>query len=237
MRLLLLSLVSGTLVLALACPGMAQPPAAAPQAGTYALLGLGEAPGGSALASLAPGVAVDLGPIDSHQTRQAGLQNLDQAPDDDQKKKIDLLQKQIEVLENQMKLLADQVKKAPAGGAALEQLQTQAATLDARSVQAARRDVELAGAVDDLREHQDAEERYGLDLPAQMKELFLPSGNNETQLSIYGALAFGYSKILGDPTRAANGAGRPSTPAAARRCAGRPARAHSRTARRTQGSR
>jgi len=45
-----------------------------------------------------------------------------------------------------------------------------------------------------------------------VKELFLPSGNNETPLSIYGALAFGYSKILGDPATAANGAGRPSTP-------------------------
>ena len=248
MRLLLLSLVSGTLVLAVASPGMAQPPAAAPQAGTYALPGLGEEPGGSGPASPAPGVAVDLGPIDSPQTRQAGLRALDQAQDDDQKKKIELLEKQLEVLkdqvklladqakktplvqdddqkkkielqekqiavlENQVKLLAEQVKKAPLAGAAVEQLQTQAATLDARSVQAARRDVELANSVDDLREHQDAEERYGPDLPAQVKELFLPSGNNETPLSIYGALAFGYSKILGDPATAANGAGRPSTP-------------------------
>ena len=64
-------------------------------------------------------------------------------------------------------------------------------------MQAAQRDVELANAVNDLREHQDAEERYGPDLPAQLKELFLPSGNNETPLSIYGTLAVGYSKILG----------------------------------------
>jgi hypothetical protein len=42
--------------------------------------------------------------------------------------------------------------------------------------------------------------------------LFLPSGTNETPLSIYGALAFGYSKIIGDAATAANGAGRPSTP-------------------------
>src|SRR5262249_60900111 len=34
----------------------------------------------------------------------------------------------------------------------------------------------------------------------------------ETPLSIYGTLAVGYSKILGDSITAANGAGRPSTP-------------------------
>ena len=51
-------------------------------------------------------------------------------------------------------------------------------------------------------EHQDAWERYGPQLPAPLKELFLPSGTNETPLSIYGALAFGYSKIIGDSTTA-----------------------------------
>jgi hypothetical protein len=40
----------------------------------------------------------------------------------------------------------------------------------------------------------------------------LLSGNNETPLSIYGALSFGYSKIQGDTASAANGAGRPATP-------------------------
>jgi len=43
-----------------------------------------------------------------------------------------------------------------------------------------------------------------------VKELFLPSGNSETPLSIYGALAFGYSHILGNAATAANGAGRPA---------------------------
>ena len=158
----------------------------------------------------APGVALCLAEIESLRTQEAALQA--HAQDDDLKKKIEILEKQIETLENLVKLLAEQIKKQPAAGAAVEQLQTQAATLEARSVQAARRDVELADAVDDLREHMDAQERYGPDLPAPLKELFLPSGNNETPLSIYGALAFGYSKILGDPTTAANGAGRPSTP-------------------------
>jgi hypothetical protein len=127
--------------------------------------------------------------------------------DDDQKKQIDLLQKQVETLEKQIKLLADQLKKQD-----VEKLQTQAATLEARSVQAARRDKELSSSLDDLREHLDALERYGPALPSQVKELFLPSGTNETPLSIYGALSFGYSKILGDTATAANGAGRPVTP-------------------------
>jgi hypothetical protein len=94
----------------------------------------------------------------------------------------------------------------------VEQLQTQTATLEARSVQAARRDTELAASLNDLREHVDAGERYGPWLPAPLKELFLPSGTNETPLSIYGALSFGYSKILGNSATAANGAGRPPTP-------------------------
>jgi hypothetical protein len=36
--------------------------------------------------------------------------------------------------------------------------------------------------------------------------------NNETPLSIYGALSFGYNRIVGDSASAANGAGRPATP-------------------------
>ena len=42
--------------------------------------------------------------------------------------------------------LADQLKKMQAPGPAVEKLETQAATLEARSVQAAHRDVELADA-------------------------------------------------------------------------------------------
>jgi hypothetical protein len=139
---------------------------------------------------------------------QAGAQQ-------DDKKRIDLLIKQNETLEKMIRLLAKQVEKLekqPATGPAVENLQLQGATLEARAVQAARRDMELAGAIDDLREHMDAEERYGPRLPAQLKELFLSSGNNETPLSIYGALSVGYSKILGDTASAANGAGRSPTP-------------------------
>src|SRR6266851_2096666 len=68
--------------------------------------------------------------------------------DDEQKKKIELLQKEVETLEKMVRLLADQLQK-------------QTATLEARSLQAARRDQELAAAVDDLREQSDARERNG----------------------------------------------------------------------------
>jgi hypothetical protein len=153
-----------------------------------------------------------LAQIDELRTEQPAAQA---GAQQDDKKRIDLLIKQNETLEKMIRLLAKQVEKLekqPATGPAVDNLQLQAATLEARSVQAARRDMELAGAIDDLREHIDAEERYGPRLPAQLKELFLSSGNNETPLSIYGALSVGYSKILGDTASAANGAGRPATP-------------------------
>jgi hypothetical protein len=138
-------------------------------------------------------------------------------PDDKLKKQIDLQQKQIQTLQKMIRLLAEQMKQLkqqPAGGPAVEKLQTQVATLEARSKQAAQRDQDVANAIDDVKEHVDAQERYGPQLPATLKELFLPTETNESPLSIYGALAFGYSKIEGDSTTAANGAGRPSTPGA-----------------------
>jgi hypothetical protein len=162
----------------------------------------------------APGERLDLclHEMEALRKEEAALQA--GAQDDEHKKKIELLQKQVETLEKMTKLLADQLKKQPPAGATVEKLETQAAGLEARSVQAANRDVQLANAIDDLREHQDALERSGPQLPAALKELFLPSGNNESPLSIYGTLAVGYSKIFGDNASAANGAGRPSTPGA-----------------------
>jgi hypothetical protein len=131
--------------------------------------------------------------------------------DDKLKQQIDLLQKQIEVQQKMIMLLMENMKKQP-GGPALEKLETQVVTLEARAKQAALRDQELAQAVDKIVEHQDFWERYGPNLPGPLKELFLPSYTNETPLSIYGALAFGYSRIIGNTTTAANGAGRPPTP-------------------------
>jgi hypothetical protein len=130
----------------------------------------------------------------------------------DLQKQIEILQKQIGTQQKMIQLLSEQLKKQPAGGAAVEKLEVQTATLESRARQAAQRDQELAMAIDNIVEHQDAVERYGPPLPDKLKQLFLPSGNNETPLSIYGALAFGYSKIIGDAATAANGAGRPATP-------------------------
>jgi hypothetical protein len=132
--------------------------------------------------------------------------------DEKLKLQVELLQKQIEIQQKMIQLLMDHAKKQPIEGSLVEKLQTQVANLDARARQAAQRDQEIAGAIDSITEHTDAEERYGPLLPAPLKELFLPSGNSETQLSIFGALAVGYSKIVGDPLTAANGAGRPTTP-------------------------
>jgi hypothetical protein len=132
--------------------------------------------------------------------------------DEKLKKQVELQQKQIETLEKMVRLLADQLKKQPPGGAAIEKLQTQVATLEARSKQAAQRDQDVSQAIDNLTEHVDASERSGPWLPATLKQLFDPFENNETPLSIYGALAFGYSRILGDSITAANGLGRPATP-------------------------
>ena len=130
----------------------------------------------------------------------------------DLQKKLDILQKQVETQQKMIELLAGQVKKEPSSSASFEKLQTQSAILEGRSQRAAQRDQELANAVDDLRESLDAQERLGPNLPDNLKKLFLPSNTNETPLSIYGALAFGYSRFLGNPYTAANGAGRPNPP-------------------------
>ncbi len=209
MRLLLRTVVAAVLVASGASLVLAQPPAV-PNSST-------------SLPPLeAPAVPVATTQPNAGDRLQAGQEQLTALreqeatlkarADDDDKKKIELLQKQVDTLEKQIKLLAEEMKKLSGSGPALEKVQIQAATLEARSIQAAHRDVELADAVDDLREHTDAQERDGPNLPAPLKELFLPSGNSETTLSIYGALAVGYSKFLGDTASAANGAGRASTP-------------------------
>jgi hypothetical protein len=210
MRLIQHSLLAGLLMLAATTTLLAQAPAPPGAANP--------APPGATSENFSPNLQSSPGDqlerclyeMQALHAEEAALQAA--AQDDEQKKKIELLQKQVETLEKMTKLLADQLKKQPPPGATLEKVELQAATLQARSVQAARRDVELANAVDDLRDHVDAQERYGPQLPAALKELFLASGTNETPLSIYGALAFGYSHILGDSTTAANGLGRPSTP-------------------------
>jgi hypothetical protein len=100
----------------------------------------------------------------------------------DQQKQLANLQKQIEVQQQMIKLLVDQMGKQ----------EGQTATLEGRGVLAARRDRQLAHAVDDLTEHRAADFFNGPELPAPLKELFDPFYNNETPLSIYGTLAAGY---------------------------------------------
>jgi hypothetical protein len=132
----------------------------------------------------------------------------DEKPEDPLKKQLEIQRKQIDTLDKLVRLLADRVRQLQVGGP----LEEKVVTLEARSKQAAQRDVETAQAIDNITEHIDAEERYGPRLPWTLKQLFDPFDNNETPLSIYGALAFGYSRILGDTITAANGLSRPPTP-------------------------
>jgi hypothetical protein len=163
-------------------------------------------------ASAVPVIAPYSAPPIQPTAAQADKEKEDAKKGDSLEKKIELLQKQLKVQKELIDLLAEQVKKRPAGGAEVEELKGQVATLEARLKQAAQRDQEVTQAVDILTEHIDSEERNGPRLPAQLKQLFLASGNNESPLSIYGALSVGYSKITGTPETAANGIGRPATP-------------------------
>jgi hypothetical protein len=113
--------------------------------------------------------------------------------DETQKKQIELLQKQIEAQQKMIELLLEHVKKQPLAGTPVEKLQTQVASLEARSRQAAQRDQEISHAVDNLSEHLDAVERNGPVLPATLKELFFPSQPNESPISIYTNLVVGYT--------------------------------------------
>jgi hypothetical protein len=160
----------------------------------------------SAIPVVAPYSAQPIQPVEAQADKK------DDKKGDSLEKKVELLQKQLDVQKKLIDLLAEQVKKRPAGGTEVDDLKAQIATLEARLKQAAQRDQEVTQAIDNITEHMDAEERNGPRLPAALKSLFLSSGNNESPLSIYGALSFGYSKITGTAESAANGIGRPATP-------------------------
>lgn len=121
----------------------------------------------------------------------------DAKPGDTLDTKVALLQKQIALQQKMIQLLLDQMKKAPADGPAMEDLQGKVATLESRLKQGAQRDQDLAQAVDNLTEHIDAEARNGPRLPAALKELFLATRNNETPLSIYGSFVENYRQPSG----------------------------------------
>src|SRR5262249_31576625 len=115
----------------------------------------------------------------------------------DLSKRVEGLQQQIVVQQKMLQLLQQQMSKL--GGPALEELQDKRATLEARSRQAAQRDVDVAQAIDNLTEHIDAEERNGPRLPATLKELFLPMRTNETPLSIYGSFVENFTHFNARP--------------------------------------
>jgi hypothetical protein len=131
------------------------------------------------------------------QQARAEAAQTDAKPGDTLETKVALLQKQIALQQKMIQLLLDQMKKAPAGGPAIDDLQGKVATLESRTKQGAQRDQDLAQAVDNLTEHADAEARNGPRLPAALKELFLGSRNNETPLSIYGSFVENYSQPNG----------------------------------------
>ena len=114
-----------------------------------------------------------------------------------QREQSELQQQQIEILEETARLLAEQVRRQAPAATAVEDLQTQAATLEARSRKAAQRDVELAAVTDDLRDRIDGIRRFGSPLPYTAKELFLPTQTNETPLAIYGQILGGYRRQNG----------------------------------------
>lgn len=181
MRALLCAFLIATVVLLQGAVADAQPPL---------LLSPPERPG-TTLRTPAEELAFLQKDVAGLQAQLVSAQAADQK-DEDLKKRLELLQKQIETQQKMIELLVDNMKKQPLTGGPFEKLQTQAATLEARSRQAAQRDLELTQAVDNLTEHLDALERNGPRLPATLKELFLPSRTNETPLSIYGSLAAGY---------------------------------------------
>jgi hypothetical protein len=111
-----------------------------------------------------------------------------------QQTQIELQQQQIETLQGMVRQLQQAVPPATVG-----ELQNTTAELESRSVRAAGRDQELARAVDDLNEKLDNLQRYGPQLPANLKQFFLPSATNETPLSIYGELAADYTDIGNAP--------------------------------------
>lgn len=128
-------------------------------------------------------------------------QQKEQAADDKTVKleqQMRLQQKQIQTLEKMVELLNEKAQK-PSAPAALDDLTERTETLESRSLQAAQRDQDLARAIDDLFERQDNEQRLGPQLPANLKQLFLPSQTNQTPLSIYGSFVSNFTKLGDQP--------------------------------------
>jgi hypothetical protein len=108
---------------------------------------------------------------------------------DKQQKLSEIQQKQLELLEKQLGLVGDEVEQQ---GPVIEKLQSQTATLESRSKQAAQRDQLFGDAIDGLREGLDNQQRNGPWLPAPLKELFLPSGTNVSPITIFNTISTRY---------------------------------------------
>ena len=128
------------------------------------------------------------------------------------KAQVELQQKQIDVLLRMTQLLADQVKKQPAD--------RPRPSRSCRSRSRPRRPASsrAPGATrnwrrsrDDLVERLDAETRNDPPLPATLRELFSPTRNNESPLTIYGIGGSGRSTP--SASRTAPSATRPSSSA------------------------
>lgn len=125
------------------------------------------------------------------QSAKALQDQLRNAPAVDRLQKLtDIQQKQMGVIEEQSKLTADQVEQQ---GPAVEKLQTQTATLESRSKQAAIRDRQLAEVTDVLGDSVDNLQRNYPRLPSPLKEYFLPSGTNVTPVSMWSTLSSIYT--------------------------------------------
>jgi predicted RNase H-like nuclease (RuvC/YqgF family) len=119
------------------------------------------------------------------------------------RKQVELQQKQIEALLQMTQLLAEQVKKQAPASQNVEDLEERLTEQESRSQQAAQRDQELARAHDQLAEQLDNEVRNGPNLPATLREKFLPTRTNESPLSIYGSVAQQFRAFSGQPSRSA----------------------------------
>lgn len=113
---------------------------------------------------------------------------------DRQQKLSEVQQKQLELLEEQLGLVGTELEtQIPA----IQDLQSQTATLSARSTQAAQRDQQLANSQNNLIDSVDNLKRNGAWLPAPLKEWFTPTGNNVTPLSIWNTVSTRYEIFQG----------------------------------------
>ena len=147
-----------------------------------------------------PGAATPVAPVDAPALPKPDDANQGLSEVERLRRQIALQQKQIDTLSQMTQLLADRLKVAlPSGGKAggVGELKEKTAELEARSIQAAHRDREVADAIDSLHDRVDSQWNREPNLPATAKELFLPMQTVETPLSIYGSIVGDYSKPNG----------------------------------------